>query len=200
MDAPEMAGCRRLRRAVPALGPGALLCALLVASGGAVLCALWCGAAGPLPAVVLTDEERVAVTEEAQGLSLGTGARCPTFSLPSCSGDTVALADLLGQRVAVVFVQPGCPSCDRLGQLLASRTSLRNHHLLLISSGDRARAEAFRREQHLVAPLLLDKGGTIARLYGAASVPTAYLIDEAGMLAGAARGARCWALVEDGAP
>ncbi len=103
-------------------------------------------------------------------MSVGVGDRAPAFRLPATGGSTVALDDLAGEPVVLVFY-PGddTPVCTKqlssyshdLGQFEAL-----DAHVLGISAQDIDSHEAFAAKLGLKFPLLADTDKAIAGLYG----------------------------------
>ena len=115
------------------------------------------------------------------GLKAGTVA--PEFQLPLLGGDELALADLRGSRVLLVFSDPKCGPCDelapRLQELHLERPDLR---VVVIGRRDteatRAKAEAL----GLTFPIVMQRQWEISLKYGMFATPIGYLIDERGVV------------------
>src|SRR5262249_5167706 len=115
------------------------------------------------------------------GLKAGTVA--PEFLLPLVGGGELALADLRGRRVLLVFSDPNCGPCDelapRLQELHRERPDLK---VVVVSRRDaeatRAKAEAF----GLTFPIVMQRQWEISLKYGMFATPIGYLIDERGVL------------------
>jgi peroxiredoxin len=118
------------------------------------------------------------------GLKAGTPA--PSFRLPLVNGEgsELALEELQGRRVLLVFSDPDCGPCAELApDLEAFHREQRGIQLLMISRRD---PEANRRkvaELGITFPVVLQRHWEISMLYGMFATPIAYSIDEGGVLA-----------------
>jgi peroxiredoxin len=115
------------------------------------------------------------------GLKAGTVA--PEFRLPLVGDGELALADLRGQRVLLVFSDPDCGPCNelapRLQELHRTRPDLR---VVVISRRDaqatRTKAEAL----GLTFPIAMQRQWEVSLQYGMFATPIGYLIDERGII------------------
>lgn len=127
---------------------------------------------------------------------LPAGASAPDFSLPDQDGKLVSLAALKGRPVVLVFY-PGddTPGCTRqLCQMRDSYATLQSRGLAVfgVNPGGGESHRRFIEKYSLPFPLLIDKGGAVARLYHAGGWivrRTVYAIDAAGVIRFARRGA-----------
>jgi peroxiredoxin len=115
---------------------------------------------------------------------LRPGARAPYFLLPRLGGGRLSLKEFLGRRVLLVFSDPDCPACDQVMPALQSlygRSA--DFEMIVISRGapdeNRAKVSAL----GITAPVGLQRGNDISRLYRKLATPAAYLIDEEGIIA-----------------
>jgi len=118
------------------------------------------------------------------GLKAGTPA--PEFKLPRLDGrGALSLSELRGRRVLLVFTSPGCGPCDTLAPQLE-----RFHHrhpeieLVMISKGEAQENRAKVKEHGLTFSIVLQQQWEISRRYALFATPIAYLVDEAGSIAG----------------
>jgi peroxiredoxin len=125
---------------------------------------------------------------ERTGLKPGTPA--PSLRLPLLDGGEVAIEDLRGRRVLLVFSDPECGPCDelapRLELLHRDRPDLR---VMMIGRRDpeliRAKAAKF----GLTFPIAMQKNWEVSLQFGIFATPVAFLIDEEGIVAaGVAKG------------
>ncbi len=103
-------------------------------------------------------------------MSVGIGDRAPAFRLPATGGSTVALDDLAGEPVVLVFY-PGddTPVCTK--QLTSYSRDLGEFealdaHVLGISAQNIDSHETFAAKLGLKFPLLADTDKVVAGLYG----------------------------------
>jgi peroxiredoxin len=116
------------------------------------------------------------------GLKAGTQA--PSFRLPRLDGSELALEDLRGKLVLLVFSSPHCGPCDTLAPRLDKFH--REHpelELLMISRGEPKENRAKVKEHGLKFPVVLQQQWEISRRYAMFATPSAYFINEAGVIA-----------------
>jgi peroxiredoxin len=115
------------------------------------------------------------------GLKAGTAA--PGFRLPRVPEGELALEELRGRRVLLVFSDPECGPCEQLAsQLEQLQRSQPAYHIVMVSRRD---PEVNRRKVAglgLTFPVVLQQSWEISRLYGMFATPIGYLIDEHGVL------------------
>jgi peroxiredoxin len=116
------------------------------------------------------------------GLKAGTPA--PDFRLPRLDGHgELALSDLRGKQVLLVFSSPECGPCSALAPRLEALH--RNHteaKIVMISKGE-AKENRIKAKQHgLTFPIVLQQQWEISRRYAMFATPIAFLIDEAGII------------------
>jgi peroxiredoxin len=116
------------------------------------------------------------------GLKPGTVA--PEFRLARVDGGELALSELRGRLVLLVFSSPHCGPCNTLAPKL--QKFHRKHpdlELVMISreSVDENRAKV--KKHGLTFPVLLQKQWEVSRDYAYFATPVAYLIDGAGVIA-----------------
>jgi peroxiredoxin len=116
---------------------------------------------------------------------LKAGIPAPDFRLPRLDGrGDLALADLRGRRVLLVFSSPCCGPCNTLAP------ELENFHrqhskmeLVMISKGEPKENRAKVKEHGLTFPIVLQQQWEISRRYAMFATPMAYLIDETSVIA-----------------
>jgi peroxiredoxin len=115
------------------------------------------------------------------GLKAGTLA--PAFRLPRLDGGELALEELRGRRVLLVFSDPECGPCEELAPHLQRwRQRHRALRVVMISRGAVEANQAKAAQLGLTFPIVLQQQWEISRLYGMFATPIAYLIDEAGVI------------------
>jgi peroxiredoxin len=115
------------------------------------------------------------------GLKAGTPA--PGFRLPRLEGGELALCELRGRVVVLVFSSPHCGPC----QTLAPRLEELHRHepgleLVMISRGEPAENRDKVQEHGLTFRVVLQKQWEVSRDYAIFATPAAYLIDPAGVI------------------
>jgi peroxiredoxin Q/BCP len=115
-------------------------------------------------------------------LTIGTAA--PVFRLPRLDGGELSLLEYRGQPLVVVFTDPECPPCDDLAPSLerAHRDRPRPA-MVLISRGSVDANRAMVAKFGLSLPIALQRHWEISRVYGIFSAPSAYYVDEWGVIA-----------------
>jgi peroxiredoxin len=124
------------------------------------------------------DESRV----ERDGLRAGSPA--PAFELSDLNGDTVALDDFRGQRLLLVFSDPGCGPCNALAPDLArfEREAGDDLAVLMVSRGDAEANRAKAEEHDFEFPVVLQPGWRISKAYGIFATPVAFLVGREGTI------------------
>ena len=121
----------------------------------------------------------------------------PTFVLPGPSGVPLRLADFRGRVVLLNFWATWCPPCiaempsmERLHQSLQERGLV----VLAVSVDTEgvAKVTPFLQRLGLTFSVALDPHGAVSRKYGAADLPSSFLIDRQGRVVAAATGRRDW--------
>jgi peroxiredoxin len=114
---------------------------------------------------------------------LKAGEVAPEFRLPRIDGSELALADLRGRQVLLVFSDPNCGPCDELApglqQIHAERPDLQ---VLMVSRRDAEATGAKAAALGLTFPIVLQRQWEISLKYAMFATPIAYLIDEQGVL------------------
>lgn len=114
---------------------------------------------------------------------LKTGDKAPEFRLPRIDGGELALEDLRGERVLLVFSDPECGPCDELAphlqQIHEQRSDLK---VLMISRKEAELNVAKATRLGLTFPIVLQKRWEVSLQYAMFATPIGYLIDEQGIL------------------
>jgi peroxiredoxin len=110
----------------------------------------------------------------------------PDFSLEDLQGKTVDLRHHRGQVTLINFWATWCPNCRKESssfERLLTQYSAKGLVLFRIDSKEsRETVEKYVEKESLKVPVLLDKTGKVARLFGLWAHPTSYLIDRQGMV------------------
>jgi peroxiredoxin len=114
---------------------------------------------------------------------LRTGDKAPGFRLPRIDGGELALEDLQGERVLLVFSDPECGPCDELAPYLQQIHEQRpDVKLLMISRREAELNVAKATRLGLTFPIALQERWEISLQYAMFATPIGYLIDEQGIL------------------
>jgi peroxiredoxin len=114
---------------------------------------------------------------------LSAGDKAPEFRLPRIDGGELALEDLRGERVLLVFSDPECGPCDELAPHLQEIHEQRaDVKVLMISRKDVELNVAKASRLGLTFPIVIQKRWEISLQYAMFATPIGYLIDEQGML------------------
>jgi peroxiredoxin len=116
------------------------------------------------------------------GLKPGTVA--PEFRLPRLDGQgDLALSELRGRRVLLVFSSPTCGPCLTLApQLEELHRAHPELQIVMVSKGEPKENRAKVREHGLTFPVVLQQQWEISRRYAMFATPIAYLIDQQGVI------------------
>jgi peroxiredoxin len=118
------------------------------------------------------------------------------FSLPRPDATAFRLRDHHGQVVLINFWATWCPPC--LAEMPAMERLWQQHRdrgfvLVAVSvDTDPAKVPPFVAEHRLTFPIVLDPRMEVAARYGVRALPSSFLVDRAGNLAGLAIGPRAW--------
>ena len=122
---------------------------------------------------------------EQQGLPVGRAA--PSVQLPLLDGSHFSLEAYRGQRVLLVFVDPGCAASRSLLPRLAN---LGEHStastIVLISRGEVEMNREWARRSGVTSPMALQRFWDVSQDFELVATPVAFLIDEYGIVAAAA--------------
>ncbi|HKB02944.1 MAG TPA: TlpA disulfide reductase family protein [Gemmataceae bacterium] len=115
---------------------------------------------------------------------LKAGAVAPEFRLPLVGGGELALADLRGRRVLLVFSDPMCGPCDELAPHLQELHRERPDLQVVVISRRDAEATRIKAEAlGLTFPIVMQRQWEVSLQYGMFATPIGYLIDEQGVVA-----------------
>jgi peroxiredoxin len=115
------------------------------------------------------------------GLKAGTPA--PGFRLPQLNGEELALEELRGKQVLLVFSDPHCGPCSALAPGLGKfHREQPQVKVVMISRGEPKENRAKVKEHGFTFPVVLQQRWEISRRYAMFATPIAYLIDESGVI------------------
>lgn len=110
------------------------------------------------------------------------------FTLPDMNGEPVSLGTFLEKKpVLLVFWATWCPHCNELVPEINRlhtdpATGAKLQILALNYLESREKVESFLRKKRVAYPVLLDRKGTVARMYRVVGIPTYVLIDKGGRI------------------
>lgn len=126
-----------------------------------------------------------------------------TFSLKHLDGNTVALKDLKGKPLLLVFWASWCDACKEdiplLQKLLEAKKdqlAQLNVYAIAIDGEKEKRVQKVVKKYKITLPVLLDEKERLARKYGVQMVPTVFLITGDGLVEGKIVGQRDWTVPE----
>jgi cytochrome c biogenesis protein CcmG/thiol:disulfide interchange protein DsbE len=120
------------------------------------------------------------VSSPGEGLEVGT--RAPNFALNDTEGQTVALADLTGQRVLLAFSSTHCPACKEMyPHLKAFSENPPEIQVVMISRGSAEENRQLMAEQGFDFPVLAWEDA-MAGDYQVPGTPFYYAIDGEGII------------------
>ncbi|MBA4148909.1 MAG: redoxin domain-containing protein [Verrucomicrobia bacterium] len=122
-----------------------------------------------------------------------TGKVAPDFTLPDLDGKKVSLADMKGQVVVLDFWATWCPPCVKslpiVAQVYQENKDKQVKVFAVNLREDKQKVEAFLDKQNLDIPVLLDKDGSIAKLYNVEAIPQTVVIGPDGRIQSVSVGA-----------
>lgn len=136
-----------------------------------------------------------AASGAAQTLDIGQPA--PELALTDLAGNTHRLSEYRGKGVLLNFWATWCVPCrTEMPSMEHAYHALKEKGLVVLAvnldAGSRGPVNDFVKELALSFPILLDSAGTSTRTYRVFGLPTTFLIDRNGRLAGREVGARDW--------
>jgi cytochrome c biogenesis protein CcmG/thiol:disulfide interchange protein DsbE len=119
-------------------------------------------------------------------VALDPGARAPELGLRDLEGHEVTIAGLRGRVVVVDFWASWCAPCaDSMPVYQRLYTQYRERGLTIVGVSQDQREDGARRfasTHRLTFPVVFDGGHAIANRYHPPRMPTAYVIDRAGIV------------------
>jgi len=110
----------------------------------------------------------------------------PNFTLQTISDETVSLSDFRGKPVMLTFWKINCAACQfqmPFTQAFYDEQSGKTIAVLTINVGDSASAaQDYVTSRKLTFPVLIDRQGKVAQIYGLPGVPVTFLIDSEGIV------------------
>jgi peroxiredoxin len=110
---------------------------------------------------------------------LPVGSEAPAFELPSTSGETVSLDDLLadGKPVLLVFTTADCAQCNALMPELAGwQDEYRDDLVFAVVGGGAVEVNRAKAAEHGIRRLLVQKASEVATSYAHFGTPNAVAV------------------------
>lgn len=125
--------------------------------------------------------------ERAEDGTAFAGKRAPAFSLPATDGSTVSLSDYAGRKVVLIALSGHCMhSLQTLHLLPDLATEFAPQGVVIlpvyVNSGTAQDVKSWTSALDLETPLLVDPEKALSESYGFRMVPTAFFIDEQGII------------------
>jgi methylamine dehydrogenase accessory protein MauD len=114
---------------------------------------------------------------------LKPGKRAPEFTLPSADGRLIALPDLLGQKLLLVFTQSGCSPCTEVVPDLNRLANRGDCRVVVINNGNTEATRMWSEQIGARFPVLAQDRFSVSKLYEVFATPFAFLINEKGVIA-----------------
>jgi methylamine dehydrogenase accessory protein MauD len=124
-----------------------------------------------------------AITPSRVGRSgLKAGKKAPEFTLPRTTGGELALSQLAGRKVLLVFAQPACAPCRAIVPELNRVQDNGEVQVLVVSNGDGEATKKWAEEAQARFPVVTQERLSLSRRYEVYATPFAFLIDEKGVI------------------
>jgi len=124
----------------------------------------------------------------------------PSFSLKEMTGKQVTLSDFKGKPILFMFMASWCSACKEeivlIEKFAQGKKEQLTIFLIAIDGENEKRIQRIIKDKKITLPVLLDVKEKIARTYGIRMVPTAFLINEEGVMAAMIVGQRDWSSPE----
>jgi|GEM_PF-2201251 len=118
---------------------------------------------------------------------LEAGNIAPDFTLNNLYGEKMGLKDFTGRKIVfLVFGASWCPYCrEEVGMLKAIQAKYFDTPVMLLYiniSESAEKTSAYAREMEMTYPVLVDTGGTVAKLYKVRGIPHNVIVDSHGVI------------------
>jgi len=132
------------------------------------------------------------------GISIGQIA--PNIKGTAINGKMINLSSLKGKKVMINFWATWCPPCrNKMLALESLHREMANSNFMIIAVNideNSSVAREFIQRNGYTFPVVLDENREIAAQYSVRSIPTTYIIDPRGRIAGVITGSRDWSSSE----
>ena len=118
------------------------------------------------------------------------------FTLPLLNGENVSLSSYKGKVVLLNFWATWCPPCrDEMPSMETLYQRFKDEGLEMLAVNLRENSstvQQFIQSNKYTFPVMLDSAGRIGGIYGVRAIPTTYIIDREGKIAGQLVGSIHW--------
>jgi methylamine dehydrogenase accessory protein MauD len=128
------------------------------------------------------DELRATTPSRLGRMGLRPGKKAPVFTLPSLAGPEVDLADYVGRKLLLVFVQSGCGPCTAVVPDLNQLHRDGKHEVLVVNNAAPDKARQWVTEHDVKFPVLIQEKYAVSKRYEVLATPFGFLIDEKGII------------------
>jgi peroxiredoxin len=123
-------------------------------------------------------------------------SKAPDFTLQDLEGRRVTLSDYRGKLVFLNFWATWCPPCRAempSMEMLHQKLSDDGLEIVAVDIGETNQMVSdFVKSMELTFTILLDTRQKVSSIYGIRNIPTTFIVDKEGWIAGRAVGARDW--------
>lgn len=114
---------------------------------------------------------------------LPTGAPAPVFEAPEVASGRIVSSEIWrGQSTILVFMAPGCPTCEETIPEVRNLHRQSTARVIVICRGAVSQCKQFVESNLSDIPVLLDETGTITKQFRVERTPTAVLMDEGALI------------------
>lgn len=116
--------------------------------------------------------------------TVAPGYNAPEFSLPTTSGETIALNQLRGSPIVIIFGATWCIDCQREAPTLVElQQNHQNLKIVYINIKESPTlVQEFIDQYDLNFPVLLDQEGAVAKQYHVYAIPAVFFVDQQGVI------------------
>ncbi len=116
--------------------------------------------------------------------SLAIGDAAPDFELTALTGETVRLSQFRGQPILLSIGTTWCPDCRKEAPLLQELHETHPELVVLMVDSKEGPdvVQQFADEFGITHPILLDRDGSVMKLYQVFAIPTDLFIDAEGII------------------
>jgi peroxiredoxin len=110
------------------------------------------------------------------------GEEAPAFEAQGLRGEAISNSTFTGSSFVLLFVSAGCQSCASVLEDLEPLKRKAGGPVVIVCSGTAELCATLAERHELDAPVVIDRDGSLTARFAVASVPTAVLVDETGVI------------------